>query len=137
MQKKCVCGNNIRITAQLCSECREIYGLDSEEWPLWLKEWLTAYQKEWNHEKNHHNLTLYEETMIEKARSTTYPNDPYGQYEKEYDEWGNEVALIDGSRYVDTDKQHKAEKSHEAYLKYLSELSPKAKAKLRKQWGMN
>jgi len=57
-------------------------------------------------------------------------------FEIEYDEWGNEVEWIDGFRYIDVDRATAAEKEFEDELKYLSELSPSEKARLRKQWGM-
>ncbi len=56
--------------------------------------------------------------------------------ETEYDEWGNEIEWIDGFRYVDIDNVTSAEKEFEEELKYLSELPPSEKARLRKQWKM-
>jgi len=61
----------------------------------------------------------------------------FENFEIEYDEWGNEIEWIDGFRFVDVDGVTSAEKEFEEELKYLSELSPSEKARLRKQWGMD
>ena len=62
--------------------------------------------------------------------------DEFSDFEIEFDEWGNEIEWIDGFRYVDIDGVTAAEKEFEDELKYLSNLSPSEKARLRKQWGM-
>lgn len=62
MQRYCICGQYIKSSYQLCAKCFKLYGRDRKVWPEWLQEWLKSYQAELDRERNHHELTLHEET---------------------------------------------------------------------------
>ncbi len=139
MQRECVCGTAIAINSQLCAECRKKYGAKSSSWPVWLREWMQDYQKELDQEYLHQHLELIDEETFTAEDSSAGGNSKwvYLEYpEPEFDEWGNEYAVIDGFKYIDVDVIDSQEKSFERRLRYLSNLPPKEKARLRKQWGM-
>lgn len=121
MERKCICGACIDISSQLCSECKQIYGTNSSEWPVWLSEWVKSYQRELDQDNLHHNLAVDEKAIVDHAKtnlSYKLSGDP-DFMEIELDEWGNEVELLDGFSYVDQDSVTACEKSFERKLKAI------------------
>ena len=73
MKKQCVCGAGIRVDRRLCDSCSELYGLDPAKWPIWLSDWMEAYQKEYSYEKNHRDVS-YE--AYQDALECETPDEP-------------------------------------------------------------
>lgn len=55
LYRECVCGKKISRRRVLCSECREIYGA-SEDWPEWLKFYVSDMRREENYTSNHREI---------------------------------------------------------------------------------
>jgi len=137
MQRKCVCGAMIAINSQLCSECRRKYG-KQVDWPEWLSDWMVSYQKELDRENLHQDLEIFDESSaVEAAKLNLYMLDHDEVCpDTEFDEWGNQVEVVNEFNYVDMDAVIACEKSFERKLRWLSNLSPQEKAKRRKACGM-
>lgn len=76
MERLCPCGKQIRANWRLCSECVEIYGIDSQEWPEWLRWMVSDIQREIDYERNRNYVGL-EETLkpvftLRGCRETTH-----------------------------------------------------------------
>jgi hypothetical protein len=137
MQRECVCGKPIAVNSRLCSDCKALYG-EVLDWPDWLVGWMSDYQRELSQQFLHQDLAIFDdETFTAREKQLRQQSDSSIGVEPEFDEWGNEIEIIDGFPYVDQDKVIAEEKEFDSYLKYLSELSPKEKARLRKKWGMD
>ena len=122
MERKCICGACIDINSQLCSECKQIYGTSSSEWPVWLREWIKSYQRELDQENLHRNFAIDEKAMVGKALENLnqkLSGDP-DYFEFELDEWGNEIEPIDGFNYVDVDRITACEKHFERRLRAIN-----------------
>ena len=70
MNKKCVCGAVISNSRSLCKECGKIYGYTRNEWPLWLQWQVADIQREWDWERNHDELCIFNDEYFQanKAR---------------------------------------------------------------------
>jgi len=55
MMRNCVCGKTITLNSRLCSECAEIYGLEPNEWPEWLRWMLSDIQRDVQYEHTHND----------------------------------------------------------------------------------
>lgn len=58
MERFCPCGKQIRIDRRLCGECADIYGLDPDEWPEWLRFLVSDTQRELDFDLKHAHLRL-------------------------------------------------------------------------------
>lgn len=91
MQRRCICGKQIKPRWALCPDCLKLYGPDRSKWPDWVKSSVKSIQKELNQERRHLELSLDDENFQEgvsgarKVRTFTYDPDegwdesnPYG-----------------------------------------------------------
>lgn len=60
MERLCPCGKKIPSKWRLCRECAEIYGVDSKEWPEWLRWMVADIQREIDYERNRNYIGLEE-----------------------------------------------------------------------------
>ena len=58
MMRNCVCGKPIPHNRQLCASCITEYGVNQANWPDWLTDWMSSYQKELNAERDYHHLSI-------------------------------------------------------------------------------
>lgn len=64
MNKKCACGTIIGSNRSLCKECGEIYGYKQKEWPAWLQWQVADIQREWDWERNHDELCIFNDEFF-------------------------------------------------------------------------
>ena len=60
MSKECVCGSSIANNRTLCKECAEIYGIDPDEWPEWLRWKFNDLRREHIADLTHNHMRLDE-----------------------------------------------------------------------------
>lgn len=61
MKKTCVCGKAIINRADLCAECKDLYGTDKKDWPEWLRFMVADMKREYDYELRHGNDLEYDE----------------------------------------------------------------------------
>ncbi len=76
-------GKTITLNSRLCSECAEIYGLEPNEWPEWLRWMLSDIQRDVQNIPNDHVVSIetgvtYDSFGVQKAKS---PNSLYADAE--------------------------------------------------------
>lgn len=64
-QRYCVCGKTLSMNRQLCGDCLEVYGVDPEEWPEWLRWQINDIQRDINYERRHDEFWLDDEDELQ------------------------------------------------------------------------